>query len=140
MLLQVLLMEDEPVDLKAYKESIPVVFHQNHIDVTLHLCERFEEALELADNPLLRYDMIISDTYKGPTNNADAEVLKLVAAYRGSRFCPLVIYSSGVKPADLKESPFVVWADKAKGGDDIGRAITEVLKTGVPQIARKLHQ
>ncbi len=124
MLLQVLLVEDEPVDLKAYKESIPGVFHQNHIDVNLHLCERFEEALELAENPLLRYDMIISDTYKGPTNNGDAEVLKLVAAYRGSRFCPLVIYSSGVKPADLIESPFVVWADKAQGGDDIERAIT----------------
>jgi hypothetical protein len=32
----------------------------------------------------------------------------------------------------------VVWADKAKP-NDVERAVTEVLKTGVPQIARKLH-
>src|ERR1700731_4653668 len=101
MLLQVLLVEDEPIDLKTYKESFPEIFKKNNVDVTLHACERFEEALTLASDPLRRYDMIISDTYKGPTGNADAEVLKLVTAYRGSRFCPLVVYSSGVKPATL---------------------------------------
>jgi len=31
------------------------------------------------------------------------------------------------------------WADKGKPGD-IERALTDVLKTGVPQIARKLHE
>jgi hypothetical protein len=139
MALQVLLMEDEPDDLKAYQEDFPEAFQQNHVDATLHPCDDFDEALKLAADPLRRYDMIISDTYKGSAKNADAEVLKLVKAYRGSRFCPLVIYSSGVKPDSLKESPFVVWADKGKAGD-IERAIAEVLKTGVPQIAKKLHE
>jgi hypothetical protein len=140
MLLQVLLVEDEPVDLKAYEASLPEAFQKNQVEVALHACERFEEALTLASDPLRRYDMIVSDTYKGPTGNADAEVLKLVRAYRGFRFCPIVVYSSGVKPADLEQSPFVVWADKAKGSADIERAISEVLKTGVPQIARRLHE
>lgn len=138
MTLQVLFVEDEPDVLKAYKESLPAVFKHNRVDVTIHSCGDFDEALELAADPLLRYDMIISDTYKGSTKNADAEVLKLVDAYRGPRFCPLVVYSSGVKPPTLVESPFVVWADKAKLGD-IERAVTDVLTTGVPQIARKLH-
>jgi hypothetical protein len=139
MALQVLLVEDEPADLKAYQDDFPETFQQNHADATLHPCGNFDEAINLTSDPLRRYDMVISDTYRGPAKNAEAEVLKLVAAYRGSKFCPLVVYSSGPKPGDLKESPFVVWADKAKVGD-IERAITQVLKTGVPQIARKLHE
>lgn len=138
MALQVLVVEDEPDVLRAYDESLPAVFQQNNVEVKIHPCGDFDKALELAADPLLRYDMIISDTYKGSTRNADAEVLKLVGKYRGLRFCPLVVYSSGVKPPTLVESPFVVWADKAKP-NDIERAVTEVLKTGVPQIARKLH-
>jgi hypothetical protein len=137
--LQVLLVEDEPADLKTYLDGFPETFQQNHASATLHACGNFDEAIKLTSDPLRRYDMVISDTYRGPTKNGDAEVLKLVAAYRGSKFCPLVVYSSGPKPPDLKESPFVVWADKAKVGD-IERAITQLLKTGVPQIARKLHE
>jgi hypothetical protein len=138
-LLQVLLVEDEPGDLKAYQDDFPETFQQNHIDATLHPCGTFDEAIKLTSDPLRRYDLIISDTYRGAAKNAEAEVLKLVTAYRGSKFCPLVVYSSGPKPDALKESPFVVWADKAKDGD-IERAITQVLKTGVPQIARTLHE
>ncbi len=139
MALQVLLVEDEQADLKAYEKDFPDTFQKNNVIATLHPCGDFDEAIKLTSDPLRRYDMIISDTYRGPAKNADADVLKLVESYRGSKFCPLVVYSSGPKPAALRESPFVVWADKAKHGD-IERAIAEVLKTGVPQIARKLHE
>jgi len=139
MALQVLLVEDEPADLTAYQNDFPETFQQNNVSATLHPCGNFDEAIKLTSDPLLRYDMVISDTYRGPASNAEAEVLKLVAAYRGTKFCPLVVYSSGPKPDALKESPFVVWADKAKHGD-IERAITQVLNTGVPQIARALHE
>ncbi len=139
MALQVLLVEDEPVDLNAYKEAFPAVFHQNQVDAILHPCEKFDEAFKLASDSLRRYDMIISDTYRGSAKNGDADVLKMINAYRGAKFCPLVVYSSGVKPNALTESPFVVWADKSKPGD-IERAIAAVLKTGVPQIARILHE
>lgn len=139
MALQVLLVEDEPADLKAYQKDFPETFQQNNASATLHPCGDFDEAIKLTSDPLRRYDMVISDTYRGPAKNLEADVLKLVAAYRGSKFCPLVVYSSGPKPDALKESPFVVWADKAKHGD-IERAIAQVVKTGVPQIARKLHE
>jgi len=41
---------------------------------------------KLASDPLRRYDLIISDTYRGATQNGDADVLNMVNAYRGSRF------------------------------------------------------
>jgi hypothetical protein len=139
MALQVLLVEDEPADLKSYLSILVETFRNNRAEATVHPCEDFKKAIELTSDPLRRYDMIISDTYRGPTKNGDAEVLKLVSAYRGVKFCPLVVYSSGPKPDSLKESPFVVWADKAKDGD-IERAVTQVLKTAVPQIAKRLHE
>ena len=139
MTLQVLLVEDEPTDLKAYQKDLPETFEKNNVSVTLHPCGNFEDAIKLTSDPLFRYDMLISDTYRGLAKNEEAEVLKLVAAYRGSKFCPFVIYSNGTKPDALKESPFIVWADKAKVGD-IERAIAQLLETGVPQIARKLHE
>ncbi|HYM77079.1 MAG TPA: hypothetical protein VE377_13990 [Candidatus Dormibacteraeota bacterium] len=139
MALQVLLVEDDPGDLKGFTKDLPPIFKQNRTEVTLHPCGDFADALTLASDPLRRYDLIISDTYRGPTKNGDADVLKMVKSYRGLKFCPLVVYSSGVKPATLIASPFVIWADKSKAGD-IDRAITQVLKSGVPQIARKLHE
>src|SRR5580658_2647166 len=98
MALQVLLVEDEPADLTAYQNDFPETFQQNNVSATLHPCGNFDEAIKLTSDPLLRYDMVISDTYRGPASNAEAEVLKLVAAYRGTKFCPLVVYSSGPKP------------------------------------------
>ena len=105
MVLQVLLVEDEPSDLKAYKNTFPTVFQQNQVDAVLHSCEKFDEAFKLASDPLRRYDMIISDTYRGAAKNGDADVLKMVNEYRGSKFCPLVVYSSGVKPYLRNISP-----------------------------------
>src|SRR5258708_1251045 len=139
MALQVLLVEDDPGVLKDFITDLPSIFERNRTEATLHPCGDFAEALTLASDPLRRYDLIISDTYRGPTKNGDADVLKMVQAYQGLKFCPLVVYSSGVKPADLIASPFLIWADKSKPRD-IDHAITQVLKTGVPQIAKKLHE
>ena len=66
-------------------------------------------------------------------------MLKMVANYRGQRFCPLVVYSSGVKPTSLQEGPFLRWADKAKVGD-IEQSINAVIDTNILQIARTLHE
>lgn len=136
--LQVLLVEDEPDDLRLFERDFPNVFSECQIDVNIHPCGDFDEALALTANPLYRYDLIISDTYKGPFADRDAQVLKMIKIYRDNRFCPLVVYSSGTKPADLKETVFVVWADKGKSRD-IERAIKQILGTNIPQLARKLQ-
>ncbi|MCK5225991.1 MAG: hypothetical protein KAQ89_04675 [Planctomycetes bacterium] len=132
------MVEDEPDDLIQYERDFPAVFSSCQVEVDIHPCDNFDEAFELTANPLLRYDLIISDTYKGPFQNRDAQVIKMVDNYRGHRFCPLVVYSSSVKPDALPETAFVVWADKAKPGD-IERAISYLLNTNIPQLARKLH-
>ena len=136
--LQVLLVEDELDDLKQYERDFPNVFSAYHVEADIHPCSNFDEAFALMSNPLYRYDLIISDTYRGPTQNRDAQVMRMVKDYRGTRLCPLVVYSSGVKPPDLQETAFVVWADKGRRGD-IERAINQLLGTNIPQIARKLH-
>jgi len=136
--LQVLLVEDEPDDLRQYKRDFPSVFSSCEVEADIHPCVSFDKAFTLTSNPLYRYDLIVSDTYKGPNQNRDAQVIRMVNNYRGTRFCPLVVYSSGVKPTELIETAFVVWADKGKSGD-IERAISQLLNTNIPQIARKLH-
>jgi len=137
--MQVLLVEDEPDDLRQYERDFPEVFRSRDIEADIHSCEDFEEAFARISSPLYRYDLVVSDTYRGFPKDRDPQVLRMVAKYRGSRFCPLVIYSSGVKPPDLQEGPFVVWADKSRSGD-IERAINQLLDTHIPQLARQLHE
>src|SRR5262249_8267989 len=86
-----------------------------------------------------RYDLILSDTYRGPVNKGgDAAVLEMVEVYRQGRFCPLVVFSASAKTAALKDSPFVKWADKTTTCG-IEKAISAILETGIPQAARALH-
>lgn len=137
--LQVLLVEDETEDLRAYERDFPKVFQNKNVEVDIHTCADFDEANELVSSPSRRFDLVVSDTYKGDHKNLDAAVLKMVEKHRQSRrFCPLVVYSSATKPAELKEGPFVVWADKGKDAD-IERAIESVLDTDIPQLARSMH-
>jgi hypothetical protein len=136
--LQVLLVEDESDDLRQYERDFPNVFSSCQVEADIHPCDNFDEAFKRMSNPLYRYDLIISDTYKGEIKHRDAQVMGMVKKYRGTRFCPLVVYSSGVKPPELDETAFIVWADKSKPGD-IERAINQLLNTNIPQLARKLH-
>ena len=89
-------------------------------------------------SPVLRYDLVISDTYRGDAKSGVVGADAIVTAYRGKKFCPLVIYSSGVKPSSIVEGPFVRWADKSLKGD-IEKSIKAILDSGIPQLSRKLH-
>lgn len=136
--LEVLLVDDDRGDLLQFQRDLPRLFEQKGLTVKLHPVEDFNEACSLATDPSRRYDLIVSDTYRGDPRNSDAQVMQMVREYRGSRFCPLVVYSSGVPPADFVATSFVIWADKGRGGE-IERAICRVLDTGIPQIGRQLH-
>ena len=98
----------------------------------------FESAYEAIANLHVRYDLVISDTYRGNHANRDAAVVKMIETYRAGRFAPLVVCSSASRPATLKSSAFVTWADKAVPGE-IESAIEATLRIGIPQIARALH-
>ncbi len=139
MKLHVLLVEDDPEDLSQFQRSLPPVFAGRELEVELYPYQDFDEARQIADDPSRCFDLIISDTYKGDHRTLDAAVITMVSNYRTSRrFCPIVVYSSAVKPTALKEGPFVVWADKSRDRD-VERAIGDVLSTGLPQLARSLR-
>jgi hypothetical protein len=138
MKLQVLLVEDDMGDMNAYRRDFPPVFREFGHDVDFHPAETFEKAAEMVDDRSRRFDLILSDTYRGAHARHDAAVLDMVDKYRGSRFCPLVVFSASARPVELTTGAFVVWADKTET-QGIENAIRRMLKTGVPQIARLLH-
>lgn len=138
--LSVLLVEDNPEEMKQFSRDFPDVFKAKGVDARIDEKATFEDACKAIQNPHSRYDLIITDTYRGNakiSHDADG-VMRMIDEYRKGRFAPMVVYSSGVKPDALQTSAFVKWADKATP-NDIERAINETLDIGLPQIARNLH-
>ena len=134
----ILLVEDNAGDLTSYLRDFPAIFEAAGVTAKFDTAETFEKAYQKINYSHIRYDMILSDTYRGIAKQRDAAVIEMVNTYRKGRFCPLVVFSASAKPDELKEGAFVRWADKAKGGD-IESAITAMLMTGVPQLAHSLH-
>jgi hypothetical protein len=140
--LDVLLVEDSPEDMAAYLRDLPAVFLASGVTATLHKAESFEVADALVSDTSRRFDMILSDTYRGSHQNHDAAVTGMISKYRDARrFCPLVVFSASAMPEHFVQSAFVVWGDKTSVGRPGGveAAITAVLATGIPQAARSLH-
>lgn len=136
--LNVLLVEDTLDDLRQIERDLPKIFSEFGLAASIDSKDKFEEAYEAIKNPHTRYDLIVSDTYRGRTGNRDAAVLATIEEYKKGKFCPIVVYSSGTRPEAIVPSAFVRWADKSIGGD-IERAVKEVLKVGIPQMAKNLH-
>ena len=109
--LNVLLVEDEARDRDSYLRDFPAVFMAAGVTANFHTAETFEQAYRIIDTSYIRFDLILSDTYRGQLKDRDAAVVNMVNKYRGGRFCPLVVFS----------------------------AIQKVLATGIPQLARSLH-
>jgi hypothetical protein len=136
--LQVLLVEDDVDYMGLLKRSLPDAFEKHGVDVTLHEAPTFEIADSLIDDLSRRFDLILSDTFRGEHKNHDVAVKAMIDKYRAGRFCPLVVFSASPRPTELTPQAFVMWADKADAGG-IDEAIGRMLDTGVPQIARSLH-
>ncbi len=62
--LNVLLVEDEPQDLKQFERDFPGVFKAKGLDVHIDSKSDFTAGFEAIKSPHTRYDMIITDTYK----------------------------------------------------------------------------
>lgn len=135
--LQVLLVEDNPGDLQRLCRDLPAAFTEHGVKATIHPVDRFDRGLEMVRDPSRRFDLILSDTYRGEHGKGDAAVLEMVQEYRAGRFAPLVVFSTGVQPPALTVGAFVLWADKAEP-HGIEDAIEKLLRTGVPQAARHL--
>lgn len=137
--LQVLLVEDDADYMAALKRDLPDVFKGYGVVADLHPVATFQEANAMIEDPSRRFDLILSDTYKGDHSKHEAAVLEMVKKYRAGRFCPLVVFSASSQPPELTTGAFVMWADKASA-QGIQKVIGQMLSTKVPQIARNLHE
>jgi CheY-like chemotaxis protein len=137
MKLFLLLVDDEPDVLKQLIETLPTQL--SGFDLVWDACGSFDEGLARLESR--RYDVVVTDMAFRLKPGAPVELrgLKAIEQIRGKRFCPIVAYSSRTKPQDLHEGAFLKFADKARGNDDILGKLKEVLDSGVPAIARKLH-
>jgi len=138
MQLNILFVEDDSADFTQIKREIEGYFSDKGIDVKVDGKDDFDKAFEAINDPHIRYDLVVTDTYRGLHANRDAAALTTVEKFRAGRFAPVVVCSSGECPADLSPSVFINWADKSKAGDII-RAINEIVELGIPQLARNLH-
>ena len=129
--LSVLLVEDNVVDMTQLQRDLPP--EMSGCTIQYDYCNDFDDAFTRVNSR--RYDLVLSDTYKGKIVFREAEALKLVNQYRAGRFCPVILFSSGTKPTELTTSAFVRWVGK----DKIEKEMKEVLDTGIPQLARNLH-
>jgi len=136
--LHILLIEDNADDLRQIEQLIPDVFSKHGLDVSIDSKNTFEDGFKASENQHKRYDLIISDAYRGNTSNRDVAVTQTIEKYKEGKFCPIVVCSSGTKPDSIKESPFVSWADKGVDSD-IENVLGEVLTLGIPQMAKSLH-
>ena len=137
--LHILLVEDNDEERDQFVRDLPGVFAAKGITARIDSKSTFEEGIASANDAIVRYDLVISDTYKGPLQIRNAEVLKLVDSYKRGKFCPLIVISNGDKPPTLTSTAFVRWVSKTNP-EDLTNAINEVLDLGIPQLARELHE
>ena len=132
--LQGLLVEDDP-------EYAPLLLDdlQHGLDefkIRWKTTQSFDEAAELARTR--HFDIVVSDIYDDPSGRVTPTALDIVRKLRETRFCPILLVTSGARPEGLQVGPFLGFADKARS-DDMRDALLSLLRTGVPEIARRLH-
>jgi len=140
--LDILVVDDDQEVLKQLRELLPDNVGQHRI--AWDWCDDFDKALELLRRR--RFDLLVSDIYRGRDvgqkniHAGDAKAKNLVDEIRQRRFCPIVLFSDGQVPPDLVERPFVWSADKAGTAfENLVASIAQALETGLPMIARRLH-
>lgn len=135
--LSVLLVEDDEENLELLKESLPETISGHNIE--WEPCDDFEEAVRLVG--LRRYDLIVTDIYRDEEGHEkeDEGALDIVEIIQKTRFCPIVVFTDGSFPQSIKVGPFVRFADKSTGNEDIVGKMEELIATGIPEIAKKLH-
>ena len=138
--LSVLLVEDDEENLDLLMKTLPETVSGFTID--WESCGDFEEAVRRVG--LRRYDLIVTDIYRDGRDQEkeiveDEKALDILESIRNTRFCPVVAFTDGSVPKSFKEGPFVKFADKSRGNDDILNKMKELIDTGIPETARKLH-
>lgn len=136
-----LLVEDDEENLRLLLDLLPKEI--GGFSIRWDPCNNFEEAIERVE--AVRYDLIVTDVYKDRAGRNKGSIREderapgIVNMIRARRFCPIVIFSDGSVPQGVELGPFVRFADKSGGDADIVARIEEILSTGIPKIAKLLH-
>lgn len=135
--LRLLLVDDDQETLDQLTELLPKELRGCALD--WEPCLGFDEALKRLDQN--RYDVVVTDMSFTPPGKTTPEFkgLKTVNDIRGKRFCPVIAYSTRSIPDELTLDAFVSFADKSGDETDLISKLDSVLQTGIPQIARNLH-
>jgi CheY-like chemotaxis protein len=139
--LGVLLVDDDLESLRLLKESLPE--EVGGAEIRWEGCETFEEAFKLIENR--RYDVIVSDIYRDRTSvrkdlvTGDPQGRTVLDEIRARRFCPVLLFTDGTFPERIKEGPFLKLADKSMGNRQILEKLEELISTGIPELAHRLH-
>ena len=140
-LLHILLVEDDDENLDLLLQSLPQEIAGFRLK--WEPCDSFERAKELV--AIQRFDVVVTDIYRDRTDAAkgddpdDDQAKDIVAAIRSQRFCPVIAFTDGSVPPSIVKGQFVKTADKSKGNQEILASLEELLVTGIPAVARKLH-
>lgn len=140
--LNVLLIEDDQENLDLLLEDLPKEISGHRIQ--WNPCNNFDQAIIKMD--FSHYDLVATDVYmdsESPgkkSGHGKAAALQIINKIREKRFCPIIAFSSGSKPANFPDGPFVAFADKsAPDNKDIIEKIEYLIGTGIPAISRILH-
>jgi len=139
--LHVLLVDDDKEVLDQLIASLPK--EAAGFPLVWDACEDFDDAVARISHR--RYDLVVTDVYrdrKGArkgVNAADERAHDVVGAIRDKRFCPVIAFSDGSKPENLVTGPFIRFVDKATGNRGLTAELASILDSGVPGLARALH-
>lgn len=141
--LHVLLVDDDPEVLGLLAASLPT--HLSGHEIRWDPCGDFDEAVQRVKDR--RYDVVATDIYRDREKpgeqktpvTAEPKAGSIVQEIRGHRFSPLLLFTDGVFPAEYEEGPFIKLADKSPGNGVIVAKLEELIATGVPELASRLH-
>lgn len=139
--LSILLVEDDAENLELLLATLPDSL--DGYPLIWDPCGDFEEAIKRVE--VRRYDAVVTDIYRDRKGRrkiiteTEEKARDIIEGIRGKRFCPIVVFTDGSYPASFQPGTFIKYADKSGGNDQILSALKELLATGVPTIARKLH-
>ncbi|HEY1663826.1 MAG TPA: hypothetical protein VGI03_15520 [Verrucomicrobiae bacterium] len=134
-------MDDDAEVLQQLCDSLPS--ERKNYYLVWESCGDFDDAFKRISTR--RYDLVVTDLYRDQKTQrkglepGNAKGLINIEAIRQTRFCPVVAFSDGSMPEGFKEGPFTKFADKSGGNADILAKLDLLLDTGIPGIAKKLH-
>jgi len=139
--LNVLLVDDDPDSLRLLEESLPDTIESTTI--RWEQCGDFDDALQRISER--RFDVVVSDIYRDRTSAAkdlatgDTQGVNVLREIRQRRFCPVLLFTDGTFPTEPPEGPFLKYADKSPGNAQILEKLGELIRTGIPELAHRLH-